>query len=65
VYDTSSQFGDHSCEIVVKSDFKQRSYGPDTIVLQGQAVTLTFKVTSQILRATRRPKMVIISVTLK
>jgi len=32
------------------------------ILLQGHAVTLTFKVATQILLATRRPYMVIISV---
>ena len=35
---------------------------PDTILLQGHAVTLTFKVANQILLATRRLNMVIISV---
>jgi hypothetical protein len=40
---TSSQYGDHFSEIVLKSDFK-KSYGPDTILLQGHAVTLAFKV---------------------
>jgi len=35
---------------------------PDTILLQGQAVTLTFKVATQMLRATHRLNMVIISV---
>jgi len=58
--DTWSQYGDHFCEIVSKSDFKR--YGPDTILLQGHAVTLTFKVATQILRATRHLNMVIISV---
>ena len=29
---------------MLKSDLKKRSYGPDTILLQGHAVTLTFKV---------------------
>jgi len=42
--DTSSQYGDHSCEIVFKSDFKQQSYGPDMILMQGHVVTLTFKI---------------------
>ena len=37
-----SQYGDHSCEIVVKFDFKSQSYGPETILLKGHAVTLTF-----------------------
>jgi len=37
-----------------KSDFKERSFGPDTILLQGHAVTVTFKVATQVLRATRR-----------
>jgi len=59
---TSSQYGDHFGEIVVKSDFKLPSYGVDTILLQGHAVTLTFKVATQILLATRCFKMVIISV---
>ena len=36
--------------------------GPDTILLQDNAVTLTFKVVSKMLRATRRLNMVIISV---
>ena len=48
VRDTSSQYGDNFCEIVVKSDFKLSSYGADTILLQGHAVTLTFKVATQI-----------------
>jgi hypothetical protein len=60
--DTSSQYGDHFCEKVFKSDFKSQSYGPDTIMLQGHDVTLMFKVAIQILRATRRFNMVIISV---
>jgi len=51
VCNTSSQYGDHSCEIVVKSNFKLRSYGADTILLQGHAVTLTFNVATQILLA--------------
>ena len=29
---------------IVESDFKQQSYGPDTILLLGLAVTLTFNV---------------------
>jgi len=61
-HDMSSHYGDHFCEIVVKSDFKYESYGPDTILLQGHAVTLTFKVGTQILLATCRLNMVIISV---
>ena len=40
----------------------QKSYGPDTILLQGHTVTLTFKVETQMLFATRRLNMVIISV---
>jgi len=48
--------------IISKSDFKQRSYGPDRILLQGYAETLTFKVATQMLRATRRLNMVVISV---
>jgi len=41
---------------------KKKSYRQDTILLQGHAVTLTFKVATQMLRATRRLNMVIISV---
>ena len=59
--ETSSQYGDNYCEIVLKSD-KQQSYGPDTILQHGHAVTLTFKVVTQMLRVTRRRNMVIISV---
>jgi len=44
-----SQYGDHFCEIVLKSDHKYQSYGPNMILLQGHAVTLTFKVATQIL----------------
>jgi hypothetical protein len=51
--DTLSQYGVHFCET---------SYGPDAILLQGHAVTLTFKVATQMLRATRRLNLVIISV---
>jgi len=61
-HDMFSQYGDHSCEIVVKFDFKSQSNGPDTILLQGHALTLTFKVATQMLRATRHLNMVIISV---
>jgi len=39
-----------------------KSYGSDTILLQCLAVTLTFKVATQILHATRRLDMAIISV---
>jgi len=42
VRNTSSQYGDHFCEIVFKSYFYLRSYGPNTILLQCHAVTLTF-----------------------
>ena len=42
--DTLSQYGDHSCEIVVKFDFKSQSYVAETILLKGHAVILTFKV---------------------
>jgi len=45
-----SQYGDYFCEIVLISNFKKWSYGPDTILLQGHAVTLTFKVATKILR---------------
>ena len=57
-----SQYGDHSCEIVVKFDFKSQSYGSETILLKGHTVTLTFKVATQMLCATRRHNMVIIYV---
>jgi len=57
-----SQYGDHFCEIVLNSDFKKQSNGPDTILLQGHAVTLTFNVATQMLRATRRLNMAIIYV---
>ena len=59
---TWPQYGDHFCEIVSKSDFKKQSYGPDKNLLQGGTVTLTFKVATQILRATRHLNMAIISV---
>jgi len=55
-----SQYGDHSCEIVVKFDFKLQSYVPETILLKGHTVTLTFKVATQMLYVTRRLNMVII-----
>jgi len=45
-----SQYGDHFCEIVLKSDLKNQSYGPNMILLQGHAMTLTFKVATQTLR---------------
>jgi len=54
------QYGDHSCEIVVKFDFKSQSYVPETILLKGHTVTLTFKVAIQMLFATHRLNMVII-----
>jgi len=57
----TSQYGDHSCEIVVKFDFQSHSYGPETILLKGHPVTLTFKVSTQMC-ATRRLNMVIIYV---
>jgi len=60
--DMSSQYGDHICKIVLKWVFKKRSGGPDTILLQCHAVTLTFNVATQILRSTCHPNMVIISV---
>jgi len=59
--DTSCQYGDQLCKIIVKSDFIYQSYGPDTILLKGHAVTLTFKVADQILQRTRRLNMVIIT----
>jgi len=58
----ATQNGDHFCEIVLKLNFKKQSYEPDTILLQGHAVTLTFKVATQILHATLRLNMAIISV---
>jgi len=64
LHNTLYQYGDHSCEIVVKFDFKSQSYGPETILLKGHAVTLTFKVAAQMLQATCRLNMVIISVKL-
>jgi len=45
-----SQYGDQFCEIVLKSDLKDQSYRPNMILLQGHAVTLTFKVATQIVR---------------
>jgi len=56
----STQYGDRFCKIVVKPDFKKQSYGLDTILLQGHTVTLTFKVTTQILLSTRCLNMMII-----
>jgi len=47
-------------KVVVKSDFKSQSYVPETILLKGHTVTLTFKVATQLLYATRRLNMVII-----
>jgi len=58
--DTLSQYGDHSCEIVVKFDFKSQSHGPETILLKGHTVTLTFKVATQMLCATGCLNIVII-----
>jgi len=60
--DKLSQYGDHLCKKVVKVDLKSQSYGPETILLKGHTVTLTFKVATQMLCATHRRKMVIISV---
>jgi len=62
VRDTSSHYGDNFCNIVLKSNFKKPSYSADTILLQGHAVPLTFKVATQILHVTRHLNMVIISV---
>ena len=50
------------CKIVLRSNFKKPSYGADTILLQGHAVTLTFKVATQILLKTRRLNVVFIFV---
>jgi len=55
--DTLSQYGDYLCQKVVKS-----SYRPDTFLLQGHAVTLNFKVATQMLLATQCLNIVIISV---
>jgi len=60
--DTLSQYGDHSCEIVVNLDFKSKSYGPETILLKGHTVNLTFKAATQMLCVTCRLNMVIIYV---
>ena len=48
----TSEYGDHFCEIFVKSDFTKHCNGPDMILLQGHAVTLTFKVATKMLRVT-------------
>jgi len=58
VLDTGKKFR----EIAFTSDFKKWSYGPITSMLQGHAVTLTLKVATQMMRATRRFNMVIIYV---
>jgi len=50
----SCQYGDKLCKIILKSDFKKQSYEPDSILLKGHAVTLTFKIATQMLRAIRR-----------
>jgi len=42
--DTSCQYGDQLCKIIVEFDFKSQSYGPETILLKGHTVTLTLKV---------------------
>jgi hypothetical protein len=57
-----NSYGDNFYEIIVKTDFKYQGYGLHTILLQGHAVTLTFKVATEIFRGTYRLKMVIISV---
>jgi len=64
VHDTSCQYDDQLWNIILKSDFKEQSYGPDTILLKGHAVTLTFKEAAQMLHVTRRLNMVIISAKL-
>jgi len=48
-----SQYGDHLYKIVVKFDFKSQSYGPETILLKGHTVNLTFKVAPHMLCATQ------------
>jgi len=50
----SSKYGVFFCKIVDKSDFKKQLCGPDIILLQGHAVTLTFKVATQMLWAALR-----------
>jgi len=60
--DTSCQYCDQLCKMIVKSDFELQSYGPATILLKGHAVTLTFNVATQMLRVTHRLNMVIIYV---
>jgi len=45
--------------ISVTSDFKKQGYGPGKFLLQGHAVTLTFKVATQMLLATWRLNIVI------
>ena len=59
---TLSQYGDNYCKIVVKLDFKSKSYGPENILLNGHTVTLTFKGATQIYCLLRRLNMVIIYV---
>ena len=53
-HDMSSHYGDHFCEIVVKSDFKYESYEPDfaarsccDIDLQGRNPNLACDMSSQ------------------
>ena len=60
--DKLSQYGNHLCEIVIKFDLKLQMYGPETILLKGHTVTLTFKVATQMLCATHRLNMVLIYV---
>ena len=50
--DTLSQHDDHLGKFFVKSDVKKHSYGPETILLLGLAVTLTFKLATQMLLET-------------
>ena len=58
----SSQYGDHFCKIFSKDNFELQIYALDNILLQGCAVTLTFNAGTQILCATSRLNMVVISV---
>jgi len=56
------QYDDHLRKKMLKSDFKSQRCGPDTILLLGLAVTLTFKVAALMLHSTRHLNMVIIHV---
>ena len=53
---------DHKSSLSTLCSGELKSYWPDKILLQVHVVTLTFKVATQLLRATRCLNMVIISV---